>query len=93
MKKLVKNPLDKEIKIMFKGSNYILAPKEEKALEEDVVKHWKRLHGFLEVRDFSEEPVVEISAPPQIPSPQAVMEVKESAPQVEEKPKKKVKPK
>ena len=81
MKILVKNPLDKEIKIQFKGKEFILAANEEKELDAEVVTHWKRLHAFLEIKRE-----VELPDPiPQALPPQATpAEFPKELPKIEE---------
>ena len=75
MKLLVKNPLDKELKITFKGKEFSLAAQEEKELDSQVVTHWKRLHAFLEIKGEAapSAPVIP-QAPPSRDIPVAFVE-------------------
>ena len=63
MKKLVKNPLDRELKVMFKGKNFVLAPNEGKELDNDLAVYWKKLHSFLEVEELP-SPNLSLMEPP-----------------------------
>lgn len=45
----IKNPLDKTLKLRFKGTDYTLESGISKAFPEDVIAQWITIYGFLSI--------------------------------------------
>ena len=58
MKKFIlKNPLNKDIEIQYKGKSYTIPANGEFEVLEDLARFWKRLHSFLSIRETEEQEV------------------------------------
>lgn len=47
--KSIYNPLDTEVKTGFKGTMYVVGPKETKKFDEEVISRFIEIYPFLEV--------------------------------------------
>jgi hypothetical protein len=43
----IKNPLDSEITLKYKGEEYSIGAKETKGFPQDVVEQWMEIYGFV----------------------------------------------
>jgi hypothetical protein len=55
----VKNPIDKELTLQFKGEVHTIGAKTSKEFPEAVAKQWIFIYGFMEVDNSKEEKKVE----------------------------------
>lgn len=58
----VKNPIDKEVALLFKGHTYTIGAGKTESFPEDVAKHFVTIYGFMTLEGSSVEdtaPVVE----------------------------------
>ena len=87
MRKLLKNPENKELVVLYKGNKFVLPAGGELVVNEELAGFWKRIHGFLLVKDADSVPEVEVPVelPPVVLEPEA--------PKVEEVKKQKGRPK
>ena len=54
MSKIITNPTDSDIKILFEGISYEVKGKESIEVSDKVAKFWGKLHGFLEISDIED---------------------------------------
>jgi hypothetical protein len=71
----IKNPLDKEIVLNYRGENFALGAGESKAYPEPVAKHWREIFGFV----LTEGTLSDVE-PVALAAEVAVEEVQEAAP-------------
>lgn len=45
----IKNPLDKDLNLNYKGTNYVLEAGVSKDFEPEVAAHWVHIYGFLSI--------------------------------------------
>lgn len=77
----IKNPLDKDISLRYKGKDYVLEAGVSKEFPEDVIAQWITIYGFLSIAkgtDKETDAVVEV-----------LQEEKEEAGEIKKKPAKK----
>lgn len=43
----IKNPLDNDISLKYKGEEYSIGAKETKGFPQDVVEQWMEIYGFI----------------------------------------------
>lgn len=59
MKKFIlENPLNKDLKIQYKGNNFTLPANSGLVVSEELARFWRKLHSFISMKDI-EEKVVE----------------------------------
>lgn len=49
----IKNPLDKDLNLLYKGENYVLEAGVSKEFPEDVVAQWITIYEFLSITSAS----------------------------------------
>lgn len=52
---ILHNPTDNDIKIVFQGSEFMVAANSDTELENEVANYWLGIHAFLRVVDSTEE--------------------------------------
>lgn len=88
--KLIKNPLNVKIEIIFKAPNVeSLEPGEERLVHDELASFWKRIHSFLIVSESNNVKEV-VEEPKEVESDEVVEEKEEEVKEEveEEKPKK-----
>ncbi len=56
----IKNPTSNDVRVNYKGEEYVVTAGGSAELPEDVVRHWVSIHEFMvvdETRDVEEVPV------------------------------------
>lgn len=53
----IKNPLDKDISLCYKGVDYVLEAGVSKEFPEDVVAQWITIYGFLSIAKSTDKEV------------------------------------
>lgn len=66
----IKNPLDKDLNLNYKGKDYVLEAGVSKEFPEDVVAQWITIYGFLTIAKGTDKEVDAVVA--------AVQEAKET---------------
>ena len=79
----IKNPLDKDLNLLYKGENYVLEAGVSKEFPADVIAQWITIYEFLAISSASSK---EIDAVVEAVANEVEVEVEKE----EEKPKKKV---
>lgn len=51
----VNNPTDKVVKLLYKGTNYSIGPKENKEFPSDVARHWITIFQFMSISPTTKE--------------------------------------
>ena len=78
----IKNPLDKDLNLLYKGESYVLEAGVSKEFPEDVVAQWITIYGFLSITSASSKEIDAV-----VEAVEAEVKVEEE--KEEEKPKKK----
>ena len=53
----IKNPLDKDLKLCFKGTDYVLEAGVSKEFPADVIAQWILIYGFLSITESKDKEV------------------------------------
>ena len=59
MSKLIKNPTKNNLKVLFGGNWYELAPDGERIVSDELAVFWKKIHAFLEIHKAPEKELVD----------------------------------
>lgn len=51
----IKNPLDKDLSLLYKGENYVIEAGVSKEFPEDVVAQWISIYGFLKIAQATDK--------------------------------------